>query len=260
MAWSVCSCCSTAVVEPSVKAVVLEKPQNLIDLLMEKKPTGVIKKYINSHFDCYDDVDEDKVTALMWAARNNEYDVVKRLLGMGANIDAIDAEGQNVMFYAIKNNNAELNKLLLDKGGNIHQININEETLLHIACELELVDVALWLIESGINFNAKDAHGIHPIDRVCDPDNIEQIQNGIDKKLEYQDSMGEKLHPRPHIPSGGNDVQSLNALTPSLLAPLSPATSLGTGSGMRSLCSSSSAPPLYHHKMSAPIVDEFVIL
>jgi hypothetical protein len=160
-----------------------QEVQTIIDLLKERKSTESILKFLDAHLDCCDDCDENSKTALMYAAESDNIVIIERLLSMGADINAVDNLDQNVMFYSIGNNNRDLDTLLFVGGCNIHQINSKKEALIHLACKWGLIEAAMWLIENGINFNAKDIQGNLPINLLADREMEMELEECIFQKM-----------------------------------------------------------------------------
>jgi len=96
-----------------------------------------------------------------------------------------------------------MNKLLVSKGVNVHQINNKEETLIHIACEYGFVEVAQWLIELGINFNAKDSNGVIALEKLESQEHVVIIEGCVFRKLLLNDKDGEPIT-GCHMPSAAS--------------------------------------------------------
>ena len=59
--------------------------------------------------------DDDRYTALIWACRNNNIEIVKLLIEKGADINAKNFIGYTALIWACRNNNTEVIKLLIEK-------------------------------------------------------------------------------------------------------------------------------------------------
>ncbi|WP_353275377.1 ankyrin repeat domain-containing protein [Wolbachia endosymbiont (group A) of Pipizella viduata] len=73
-------------------------------------------------------------TPLHWAALNGEKDVVKALLGEGANVDAKDNRGWNPLHLAAENYHLEVMGILLSNGASpVNLVNLYGWNPLHLA-------------------------------------------------------------------------------------------------------------------------------
>jgi len=64
-----------------------------------------------------DMMDDDGLTALLWAAKlNNNDDVVRHLLAKGADVDALDLNAENALSIAVMGRKSEIVKALLEDG------------------------------------------------------------------------------------------------------------------------------------------------
>ena len=62
--------------------------------------------------------DEQQRTALMWAAKQGQYEIVRRLLARKARVNLRDKDGHTALYFAIQNRHREVAELLLTHGAN----------------------------------------------------------------------------------------------------------------------------------------------
>ena len=60
--------------------------------------------------------------------------MAKKLLSAGAKLDDVDSRGYTALHYASRSGNEELVLLLLQRGALVNAVNKNRETPLHVAC------------------------------------------------------------------------------------------------------------------------------
>ncbi|UKZ79073.1 hypothetical protein TrVFT333_006824 [Trichoderma virens FT-333] len=103
-------------------------------------------------------------TPLHEAARNGKADVVKLLLGQGANIEAKNNDGNTPLHDAARNGKADVTKLLLARGANIEAKNNDiGDTPLHLAAWNGKADMVKFLLDHRANIEAKDNSGNTPL-------------------------------------------------------------------------------------------------
>ena len=102
----------------------------------------------------------DGTTALHWAVRGDDYELVDRMLRTGADVNAANRYGVTPLKLAAVDGNAKLLKRLLDAGGNANTVGTDGETLLMTAARGGHVDAARLLIERGAEVDARESwHG-----------------------------------------------------------------------------------------------------
>ena len=107
--------------------------------------------------------DEGGLTALHWAARSNNTEMVRLLLSKGASLKVTDSEGQSVLHTAVRTNNRELLAVLLHNGGSspdfINQKTKQGRTPLHLAVRNDQPEMVTLLLEEGADVNITDGQG-----------------------------------------------------------------------------------------------------
>lgn len=98
-------------------------------------------------------------TALIWAARNGQTEIVSLVLDSGANINAITKDGFTALVHAIENKHIDTAHLLLERGANPNLVEGDCSPALPIAAKHGLVDLVQAILERGGNINALDNFG-----------------------------------------------------------------------------------------------------
>jgi ankyrin repeat protein len=102
----------------------------------------------------------DGTTALHWAVRQNDYELVDRMLRTGADVNAANRYGVTPLKLAAVNGDAKLLKRLLDAGGDANAASGDGETLLMTAARGGHVDAARLALERGAEVDAREGwHG-----------------------------------------------------------------------------------------------------
>lgn len=103
-------------------------------------------------------------TALHFAALDANLETVRVLLDLGANVQAFDDTDHNALFYAAKNNDVEMLKLVVGKGADVTvrspQIGA---TPLHVAANYGSVAAADFLLSNGADINALNLDRCTPL-------------------------------------------------------------------------------------------------
>ena len=94
-------------------------------------------------------------TALIEAALNDNYYIVKSLLNNGA--DANTLPNDMALIIACENNDFDKVKSLIEKGANVnYKIRHDKQTPLMLACENGSFEIVKLLVEKGANINVKN--------------------------------------------------------------------------------------------------------
>jgi ankyrin repeat protein len=109
--------------------------------------------------------DQHLVTPLHVAVTRGQYEIMKLLLDNGADPNAADAHGQTPISLSITEiKDVNYSRLLHKFGGKLDQLFENGETLLHIACRNGNVELAKWLVRSGLNPSTENLLGKSPVE------------------------------------------------------------------------------------------------
>src|SRR5688572_981019 len=98
----------------------------------------------------------DGMTALHWAARQNDVEIVQSLLKAGAKVTASTRYGLTPIYLASVNGNATMLDVLLKAGADPNTANPGGETVLMTATRTGSVDAVKLLIERGAKVNATE--------------------------------------------------------------------------------------------------------
>ncbi|MEP7353867.1 MAG: ankyrin repeat domain-containing protein [Acidobacteriota bacterium] len=99
----------------------------------------------------------DGSTALLWAANQNDADLVARLVKAGANPNARNKLNSSPLLEAVLNANTEAIKALLDAGADPNAAGPDGQTPLMVIARTANVAAAKLLMDKGANPNAKEA-------------------------------------------------------------------------------------------------------
>ena len=98
----------------------------------------------------------DGTMALHWAARGDELEIARLLVGAGANPNAANRYGLTPLSIAAANANGAMVKLLLDAGGDAKAMIRQGETVLMTAARAGNPDAVRLLLERGADANARE--------------------------------------------------------------------------------------------------------
>lgn len=102
---------------------------------------------------------ENLDAAFITAVRNDSLPDVKKLLAMGANINARDSAEFTGLMYAALMDNLEMTEFLADSGSDLHATNSGGNTALHLAAIQKNPETAQALLDRGADINARDFTG-----------------------------------------------------------------------------------------------------
>nr|XP_018900452.1 PREDICTED: ankyrin repeat, SAM and basic leucine zipper domain-containing protein 1 [Bemisia tabaci] len=94
------------------------------------------------------EVDPDRTTPLMYAAKSGHIEAVKELLMRGASIDSIDHEGWSAIFFAVSQKHTDIVKLLIESGASVKLEDRRGRKVLEIAETKGLQDIADLILEA----------------------------------------------------------------------------------------------------------------
>ena len=80
-------------------------------------------------------IDNDGITALMWASARGYTDVVRFLLENGANVNVKANDGLTALIWASDNGCVEVVRLLLENGANVNAKKDDGQTVLMVVCD-----------------------------------------------------------------------------------------------------------------------------
>jgi ankyrin repeat protein len=98
----------------------------------------------------------DGTTALDWAVRQDDPDMVDRLIQAGANVKAANRYGVTALYLACENGSAPMIAKLLDAGADANAATTEGETPLMTVARTGSVDAAKVLLARGADVNSKE--------------------------------------------------------------------------------------------------------
>ena len=113
------------------------------------------------------------------AKTENSEEAIELLVNAGADLEAKDKIKYTPLIYACKYNNYENVKMLVKLGANINNKTAKGENALHISLEDDNKDISKFLIENGINTKLVDNYNRLP------SDNNEELYDEIMEELAY---------------------------------------------------------------------------
>jgi len=132
--------------------------------------------------------DEDGMTALMYAVKDNKLDfVVKELITNKDSLDLVDKNGENALFHALRNPYADLFNELLWRGNiNVNHVNKNGDTALLYCCKNEIYKPIQFLISRhDINVNIKDDRGKTAVIYLAEKSREEELKKLKNRNCDY---------------------------------------------------------------------------
>ena len=140
-----------------------------------------------------DDGNEEEEGLLHTAVEEENIDVVKSLLGRGANVNA-ELEGMIPLLMAAINGNASIARLLIEQGADVDACDTTRSWApLHFTSRYGHLEVSRVLIDHGANVNARQRNHQTPLDLSAGNGNLETakllLKRGAD--VHAVNSMGE---------------------------------------------------------------------
>ena len=115
-----------------------------------------VEKYFKAGVDPNLAIVSDGTTLLHEAVLQGHQDIVKMLIDLGANVNAINEYRETPIAYAAKEANWEIVKILMSHGANVDYLDQSGISLLHYAAEQGNKEIAKILITKGANVSAGD--------------------------------------------------------------------------------------------------------
>jgi ankyrin repeat protein len=131
-------------------------------------------------------------SALHYACLYSRFEVVKKLIEWGSNIDLQNGNGQTSLYLSLGQKNEQITQLLIDKGANINIAMNDGDTVMHMVGYYGWIDFGEQFIKKGMSVNIKNHKGQNPAMLVCDSKNV-----NIDEKkktLEFFIKNGANLY------------------------------------------------------------------
>jgi ankyrin repeat protein len=125
---------------------------------VEKRETAAISKLLKQKVDP-NFAQADGMTALLWAAYQDELGIARQLIAAGADVKTTNRYGMSALSLACINGNAAFVKLLLDKGADRDTTQNGGETVLMTASRTGRLDVVRTLLAYDSKVNSKEGRG-----------------------------------------------------------------------------------------------------
>jgi ankyrin repeat protein len=118
---------------------------------------------------------------LLEASRENNLAEIRRLLSVGAEIEAKGDDGHTLLHWASRRGHSQVVIELLDHGAQIEAKGNDSSTPLHLACYNGHVTIVNELLSRGANTEAKDRYGdtpLHDASRIEHVAIVKALRNG----------------------------------------------------------------------------------
>ncbi|TMW69653.1 hypothetical protein Poli38472_001809 [Pythium oligandrum] len=97
---------------------------------------------------------------ILHAACRGSLEVVKRMVGLGLDVNAVDDFGRSALHFAVKGKNLDIVEYLVkEHGQDVKAVGMNGITLLHTACEAGSLEIVKFLLERGLDVSTAAADG-----------------------------------------------------------------------------------------------------
>ena len=104
--------------------------------------------------------EEDGPKPLHWAVRHNREEMVKRLMKLGADVEASDKDGETPLLHACRDGRVKMVRLLVETfGANMAVTGLDGQTSLHRVADRGREGALSALIGLGAEINARDGRG-----------------------------------------------------------------------------------------------------
>ncbi len=114
-------------------------------------------------------------TALMFALETKSIGAIHALLELGVSVHATDAQDVTTLMYAVRSGDASIVDLMLSKGAALNAKNNAKETALTQAIRRSETGVAVLLIKRGADVNVKARDGLTPLMLAVDANSAEMV-------------------------------------------------------------------------------------
>jgi serine/threonine protein kinase/ankyrin repeat protein len=111
---------------------------------------------------------ERGITALHWAAANNDLPMAEFLANQQANLNAQDTRSETPLHWAAQRGHLETAGYLVANGANTESRNVDYQTPLHLAVQSNSLSVVKLLCERGANVTARALDARTPLDMARD--------------------------------------------------------------------------------------------
>ncbi|XP_048472509.1 histone-lysine N-methyltransferase EHMT2 isoform X6 [Rhincodon typus] len=103
-------------------------------------------------------------TPVIWAAEHKHIEIIKLLLGRGANVTLKDNEENICLHWAAFAGSSDIAEVLLNARCDLHAVNVHGDTPLHIAARENFYDCVILFLSRGADIEMKNREGDSPLD------------------------------------------------------------------------------------------------
>jgi len=115
-------------------------------------------------------------SALMVASKQGELALARRMVELGANVNAFTQTGGTPLMFAVLGNHLTLARWLHQAGADINAKGSNGWSAATIAGAKGQTDMLRWLIDAGADINSPDVYRFTPLMRAVDNQHTESVQ------------------------------------------------------------------------------------
>ena len=132
------------------------------------------------------------VAGLHSAAGSGDSDLLKQLLGMGADVNGAGGQGETPLHIAVSQGRTEAVDLLLEKGASVDATDLAGRTPLHVAAHTGDVEILARLIKAGASVNSADYSGTTALHRAVARGNFDAVKKLLEKgaKVDMENDEG----------------------------------------------------------------------
>ncbi|KAK6620731.1 hypothetical protein RUM43_011026 [Polyplax serrata] len=149
-----------------------------------------------------DGLDDGGWTPMVWASEFNHLEVVRFLIGKGADSFIKDAEQNIALHWAAFGGSTDIVEMFLNDGSDINAVNVHGDTPLHIAARQHKYSCVLLLLARGARSDLKNKNGEQARD--CCGSSASDIYKGITLNMELSALLTRFQDRSPRIIS--NDI------------------------------------------------------
>ncbi len=121
--------------------------------------------------------DRDGNTALIWAAKNNNFEMLHALITKpGININAQNNDGDSALIITANNGNLDIVKTLIENGATVNIRNNNGFTALTVTASSGHLDIVQTLLANGADINIQNNAGVTALFFAADHNHLATVQ------------------------------------------------------------------------------------
>ena len=136
-------------------------------------------------------------TALCVSSRNGYLNVVRYLVEQGADMEKVNQYNETPLHYASCYDHLDVVRYLLEQGANRDKAGYEGWTPLHEAVAEGHLEIAKLLMVYGVDLNARDRHGLLPIDLAHNEEMRRAIRDEPSRRMDHghKRSTDQNRHP-----------------------------------------------------------------